>query len=116
MGAFERVGQFGDREAGSRQRVEIGLNEILLHIAAVGIDAGNPWNRSHLRTDDPVLDRAQIGSFGQFGRQTLALGGEVGDVRLPAGLSVEDICLLSIRLEERAAGTECVSTVKSRWA
>ncbi len=73
----------------------------MLHIAAVGIDAGNPPNRSHLRTDDPVLDRAQICRLGEFGRQTLALGGKIGAVGLPAGLAIDDLRTLAVGIAER---------------
>ena len=64
---LQSISQFRHRQAIGGQRVEIGLHQILLHEAAVGIDAGHAFDIAHLRTDDPVLHGAQIGRLRQFG-------------------------------------------------
>ena len=97
---LQGVCQFGNRQTIGGKRVQLGLDQILFHITAVGIDAGNAQNIAHLRANDPILHRAQIGGLGQFGRQPLALGRQIAAVRLPAWFSIYGLYAFAVGMAE----------------
>ena len=66
----------------------VGLDVVLLHVAADRIDAGDALHALELRADDPVLHRAQIGGALELVREALPFGREVAAVALPARLAV----------------------------
>ena len=56
-------------------------------MAADRIDAGDARYAFHLRRDDPILDRAQIGDPLGLRLEQVAFGGEIRSIRLPARAS-----------------------------
>ena len=86
--ALDCFNDIAEREPEREQLVRIGSDLELLLVTADRIDLGNPRDGLQLRTDDPVLHRAQI--HGQFIvlAQPKPFRREVGAVALPAGLAV----------------------------
>ena len=58
---FEGLHQIAQRHAKREEARRIGRHLILLGVAADAVDLGNTWHLTQLRTDDPVLNAAQIG-------------------------------------------------------
>ncbi len=87
VGPLQSDDEVVQAQAVSRQTRGVRPNRILLHIAAVHIDAGQALRGPHARGDDPVLDRAEIGRAGLWCGQQFAFGRQIGAARLPAGLS-----------------------------
>src|SRR3546814_21004735 len=70
------------------------------------IDTGDTLDGPHLRPDDPILDRAQVGGLGDHRGQFLAFGRQIGTIGLPAGLTVDPLNALAVGMFERDAEHE----------
>ena len=82
--ALQRLDHVVEGQAERDQLRRVGLDVVLLDVAADRIDAGDARHALELRPDDPVLHRAQIGGALDLAVEPLALGREVGAVALPA--------------------------------
>jgi hypothetical protein len=80
---FDRIDDLAESNAIADETSRIGLDPVLLDIAADGVGAGNAGDGLHLWPYDPVLDRAQIDEALQIVGEALALGREIGAVALP---------------------------------
>src|SRR3546814_17921200 len=69
---------------------------VLLYIATDRIDAGDAQNSLHLRSDDPILDRPQVGDPLGLRLEQISFGCQISAVRLPTRL-----IRLSLFLDER---------------
>src|SRR3546814_11904483 len=69
---------------------------VLLYIATDRIDAGYAHNSLHLRIDDPILDRPQVGDPLGLRLEQISFGCQISAVRLPTRL-----IRLSLFLDER---------------
>ncbi len=87
VGPFQRDDEIVQAQTVTRQTRGVGPNGILLHIAAVHINAGQALRGPHARGDDPVLNRAEIGRAGLGRGQEFAFGRQIGAAGLPAGLT-----------------------------
>ena len=64
VGPFQRDDEIVQAQTVTRQTRGVGSDRILLHIAAVHINAGQSLRGPHARGDDPVLNRAEVGCAG----------------------------------------------------
>src|SRR6266576_2154475 len=93
---LQRLRNIGVRKSVARQSRGIGLDHILLIVAAEGVDIGHSLNSLKLWANDPVLYGSQISQPRDFIRQTFAFIGQIRLVALPAGfavMNVRAICL-----------------------
>ena len=74
----------------------IGLDVILLDIAADRIHAGHVFHSFELWPDDPVLHGSQIGAQFYVGLKHFAFEREVRSVALPSGPAILEVCPLAI--------------------
>src|SRR5215212_7484846 len=77
-----------ERQTVADQLRWVRLNLILLHVPTDRVGSGYARNAFHLRTDDPVLHRAQVDGALKLIGQALAFRGQIGAVALPARLAV----------------------------
>src|SRR5439155_19876860 len=89
--ALQRVGEVVERQAVRGELGRIGRDLVLLEVAALHVDVGDVLHTLDLRADDPVHHRAQVRRAGDVIVQALAFGGDIGAVRLPAGLAIVDL-------------------------
>ncbi len=66
----------------------IRLHLVLLHISADRVGASQALHALHLRTNDPILNGAEVDDALELIAETLALGRQIGAIALPPGLSV----------------------------
>ena len=81
---LDRLGHVGEGQAERDQLRGVGIDLVLLEIAADRIHAGDAGHHLDLRLDDPVLHRAQIGVLLDLALQQLAVGGQETAVALQA--------------------------------
>src|SRR6185503_1192003 len=82
--------EISEAEAVGAKRAQIWHDMVLLHVAAVGVDLGDAVDALQLWPDHPVLDRAEIGRELDVAPEVFALRGQIGAIRLPAGLTAAD--------------------------
>ena len=70
------------------QARRIGLHLVLLDVAADGIGASNAGDGLHLRSDNPILDRAQIHGALEVIGEALAFWRQIRAIALPTRLAV----------------------------
>ncbi|MNQ43726.1 hypothetical protein D3C85_574660 [compost metagenome] len=86
IGSIQRLDQVVETEAIGRQPRRVRANGIFLHIAADGVDPRQPLGGSHLRRNDPVLNRSEIGGPRLRRGQQVAFRRQIGSVGLPSRL------------------------------
>ncbi len=85
---FDRRNELRDRKTEAGELHRIGLDPVLLDVAADGVGAGDTRDALHLRADDPVLDGAQVDEPGEIVGEAFAFGRQIGAVALPSGRAV----------------------------
>ena len=88
VSGFQRNGQVVEGHAIGRHFREVWLDDVLLHVAAVRVDASDPAHTAKLRTDHPVLHGAQVGALGYRCGEAFAFRRQVIAIALPAWLAV----------------------------
>src|SRR5262249_9623656 len=79
---FDSPGDVCERNPQCDQLRRVGLDMVLLHVAADSIDSGDAWHALELRSDDPVLHSAQVGGSLELAGEALPLGREISAVAL----------------------------------
>src|SRR6185436_1465641 len=69
------------------KRSRIRYDVVLLHVAAVGVDLRDAVDSLELWSDHPILDGAEAGGELDVPSEVLALGRQIGTIRLPARFS-----------------------------
>ncbi len=87
---LDRIGHVLKRQPKPDQLRRIGLNVILLHVAADRVDAGHVRHAFELWADDPVLHGTQVSRPQEIVGEALPFGRKIGAIALPARLAILD--------------------------
>jgi hypothetical protein len=73
--ALERFDDVGERDPIAHERHRVGLDVVLLDVAADRVDSSHALDAAKLGANEPVLNRSQVGRALDVGAERLALEG-----------------------------------------